>query len=103
MKSRPTLLLRDTARFVVMQHQGSVSLSMAHVTTIGHANVPGLGCIAWDHFDIEGLCRVGPTPTGCHSWESRPEISPGQHRAGPGIMSKGELSLLIICLEVAQA
>lgn len=90
-----------------MQKLGSELMFMAHVINKGY--VDGLGCIAtWVHIDVQGRCRSGPSlhwlqhsgvlaPLRRHYNFSIPEngscISPGQNnRAGPGVMSRGELT-----------
>ena len=57
MKSWPALLLRAVSE--AMQQQGSVSMSMAHVTTKGHVVVLGLDCCLGPHLMWESsLCAV---------------------------------------------
>jgi hypothetical protein len=48
-KSQPVLLLRAMSGSVAMQQHQSVSMSVAHITTKGHVDFPGLG----DHRDIK--------------------------------------------------
>lgn len=43
-KSLLTLLLRIMSVSLVMQQQGSVSISKAHITTKGLVDAPGLDC-----------------------------------------------------------
>jgi hypothetical protein len=44
MKFKPVLPLRAMSGPVAMQNQGSVSICVTHITTKGHADLPGLGC-----------------------------------------------------------
>ena len=43
-EAQSTLLLRTVSGSVALHKQGSVLMSMVHVTTKGHVEVPGLGC-----------------------------------------------------------
>lgn len=51
LKYWPVLPLKAMSGSMVMQQQGSVSISVDHITTKGHEDVPGLAA-TWDHVDI---------------------------------------------------
>lgn len=59
--------LRGLSVPVAVQQQGSVSVSLPHVTTMCES--PDLGCL-WDHVDVQGLPRAGPPLTSYSTWES---------------------------------
>ena len=56
----------------------SVLMSMAHITTIGHWDVP-VSVVTVDHMYVQGLCRKGLTLTGCDDLESWSHFLPGQY------------------------
>lgn len=90
MKSWLMLPLRATSGSVVTQQQGLVSMSVGHVTTKDHVDVPGLGyCL--------GCAELAPPITSCatqelapplpssSTWESGNHMVPVKHsRADPG-------------------
>lgn len=73
-KSQPILTLRAMSGSMTKQQQGSVSMSMTHVTIKVHVDVPGLDCSLrpcrypraaqnWPcPSPTESLGRVGPAP-----------------------------------------
>ena len=61
--SQPILLLRARSPSVVLQQQGSVSISMAHITTREDGMIL-FSAASRDHVDVQGLCIIGPTVTG---------------------------------------
>ena len=54
-RSQPKLLLKTMSISVPIQPQGSVSMSMAHITTREHGDVPGQADV-----NVQGLCINGP-------------------------------------------
>lgn len=80
------LLLRIMSGSMALQQWGSLSVSMANVTTKSHTDFPGLAA-ARDHVDVQGLSRTGTHPLKAAAFGSQPHTSPGQlARAGPGGM-----------------
>lgn len=63
---------------MAINQQGSVLMSMAHITTRGHWDVP-VRVVTGDHMDVQGLCRKGLTLTGCDDLESWSHFLPGQY------------------------
>lgn len=82
-KSQSMLLLRAMSGSVTMYPQGSVSVSVAHITTKDHAEVPGLGC-----------AELVPPFTGCVTLESWPPLELAAAVPAPLLGSTVELALV---------
>ena len=74
MKSQPVLLLRVMSGSIVMQQNGSVLMSVVHITTKDRVDISDLGCClephrctrvvhSWSHFSPSAsLWRADPAP-----------------------------------------
>lgn len=85
-KSQPALPLRAISMFVVMQQQGSVSMSMTHITTeairtsLDWAAVP-------DHIDVQRVSQNWPHPSLAATLERMGPV--------PYLVSSVELALVV--------
>lgn len=59
-KHQPALPRRAMSGSMAMQWQGLVSMSMVHITTREHRDVPGLGSKLGSQ-SCPKMCRTGPT------------------------------------------
>lgn len=59
--SPPILLLRARSGSVVLQQQGPVLVSVSHIATKGHGDIPGLDS-RQGLVHVRGLQKAGPTP-----------------------------------------
>ena len=57
MKPQPEPSLRAMSGSVIRQQQGPVSMSVAHIMTKGHVDVPGLVCCL-DHVDVHDCAEM---------------------------------------------
>ena len=72
---QPKLPLRSMSEFKSMQLQGSVLMSVAHITTREHGDVPGWGSCGGP----QGLCRTGLTPHWGNGKRAVPALHQLQH------------------------
>ena len=75
LRFQPKLPLRSMSEFKSMQLQGSVLMSVAHITTREHGDVPGRGPARY-HLDVQVLGITGPTPHWLFALECLPHLSP---------------------------
>ena len=81
-RSQPKLPMRVMSEFMGKQWQGSVLMSLAHITTREHGDVPGRGPARY-HLDVQVLGITGPTPQGMQSsGEMAPSLKKQQHVVG---------------------
>ena len=64
-KPQPMLLLRAMCGSVAVQQQGSMSVSMTHITTRDHGDIPGTIWMS------RGYAELGLPFTGCSTQKSR--------------------------------
>jgi hypothetical protein len=71
-KSQLMLPLKSMSGFVAMKQQGSVLMSMVHITTKDHEGIPDLGCYLWPHWCPRAVqCWSHPSLTSVF-WKSGP-------------------------------
>lgn len=74
-RSQPKLPVRAMSESMAMKWQGSVSMSMSHITTREHGDAPGRVPVR-DHLDIQGLGITGSTPHWLFVLESLSHLLP---------------------------